>query len=96
MLIDCETLEIRPQCYWRVEQIEAIEGEPIELIRQELNRSIELTLRSDVPVGVALSGGIDSGAIAALAAHQYKDTLQLSVSATQVVRLMTNEIRLKN
>jgi asparagine synthase (glutamine-hydrolysing) len=76
MLIDCETFEIRPQCYWRVEQIEAVEGDPIELIRQELNRSIELTLRSDVPVGVALSGGIDSSAIAALAAHQYQDTLQ--------------------
>jgi asparagine synthase (glutamine-hydrolysing) len=76
MLIDCESFEIEPRRYWRIEQIEAIEGEPIELIRQELNRSIELTLRSDVPVGVALSGGIDSGAIAALAAHQYKDTLQ--------------------
>jgi len=76
MLIDCETLEIRPQCYWRVEQIEGVEGDPVELIRQELNRSIELTLRSDVPVGVALSGGIDSSAIAALAAHQYQDTLQ--------------------
>ena len=76
LLIDCETFEIKPTRYWSLEQIEAIEGEPVELIRQELNRSIELTLRSDVPVGVALSGGIDSSAIAALAAHQSQDTLQ--------------------
>jgi asparagine synthase (glutamine-hydrolysing) len=76
MLIDPETFDLEPKRYWRIEQIEAVEGDPIELIRQELNRAIELTLRSDVPVGVALSGGIDSGAIAALAAHQYQDTLQ--------------------
>ncbi len=76
MLIDCESFEVKPKRYWRIEEIEAVEGEPIELIRHELNRAIELTLRSDVPVGVALSGGIDSGAIAALAAHQYQDTLQ--------------------
>jgi asparagine synthase (glutamine-hydrolysing) len=76
LLIDAETFNLEPKRYWRIEQIEAIEGDPIELIRQELDRAIELTLRSDVPVGVALSGGIDSGAIAALAAHQYQDTLQ--------------------
>ncbi|PZO38701.1 MAG: asparagine synthase (glutamine-hydrolyzing) [Pseudanabaena frigida] len=76
LLIDYQTWEIQPQPYWSLSQIPPISGDPIELIRQELDRVIELTLRSDVAVGVALSGGIDSGAIAALAAPKYKDTLQ--------------------
>ena len=71
-----DSWEIQPQQYWSLDQIPPISGDPVELIRQELDRVIELTLRSDVPIGVALSGGIDSGAIAALAAPKYKDTLQ--------------------
>jgi asparagine synthase (glutamine-hydrolysing) len=75
LLIDIENWQIKPKCYWSLEAIKPIEGNPVELIRQELDRVIELTLRSDVPVGIALSGGIDSGAIASLAAPKYKDTL---------------------
>lgn len=39
----------------------------LDAIRDTLEESIKLCLRADVPVGVALSGGIDSGVIAALA-----------------------------
>jgi asparagine synthase (glutamine-hydrolysing) len=76
LLINYETWEVDPQCYWDLDRIAPMEGDPIELIREELDRVIELTLRSDVPVGIALSGGIDSSAIAALAAPKYKDRLQ--------------------
>lgn len=65
-----------PQCYWSIENIQAVEGNPAQLIRAELEDIINLVLRSDVPVGVALSGGIDSGAITTLAAGKYKNTLQ--------------------
>jgi asparagine synthase (glutamine-hydrolysing) len=71
-----EDWQVSPQSYWSLENIAQIEGDPAVLIRQELDRVIELTLRSDVPVGVSLSGGIDSGAIASLAAPKYRDTLQ--------------------
>ncbi|MEP0870508.1 asparagine synthase (glutamine-hydrolyzing) [Trichocoleus desertorum AS-A10] len=68
--------EFAPQIYWSLEQISPVTGNPATLIRQELEKSIELVLRSDLPIGVALSGGIDSSAIAALAAPKYRDTLQ--------------------
>ena len=74
--LECQNWQPQLRQYWNLAQVPPVTGDPIELIRQELDRSIELTLRSDVPVGIALSGGIDSGAIAVLAAAKYRDTLQ--------------------
>ena len=67
LTIDLDTWSQRERCYWRMEDAPALEGNPGRLIREELERSSQLITRADVPVGVALSGGLDASAIAALA-----------------------------
>jgi asparagine synthase (glutamine-hydrolysing) len=72
---DVDHWEVRETCYWNMEEAPPLEGDPVELIRSELDRVSELIVRSDVPVGVALSGGLDSSAIAALTSRKYRDTM---------------------
>lgn len=61
--------------YWDMEDAAPVVGDPVELVRNELDKVCELLIRADVPVGVALSGGLDSSAIAALAAKKYPGTM---------------------
>jgi asparagine synthase (glutamine-hydrolysing) len=64
---------VETECYWRMEDTPDIVGLPtdtpgiLRCIRDAVEESVKLALRADVPVAVALSGGIDSGSIAALA-----------------------------
>ncbi len=62
----------KPREYWRLPVRSGPGTDSLDELRAELERATRQHLVSDVPVGVFLSGGIDSSAIAALAARAGK------------------------
>jgi asparagine synthase (glutamine-hydrolysing) len=60
--------------YWQMPRSAAGRTEMADL-RRELQETIRMQLVADVPVGVFLSGGIDSSAVAALAAEVAPETV---------------------
>jgi asparagine synthase (glutamine-hydrolysing) len=75
--IDLENMKHEEVCYWNPDEIEVTNTkDPSEEIRDTFAESCRLTLTADVPVGISLSGGIDSGAILAFSAPLYKDRMK--------------------
>jgi asparagine synthase (glutamine-hydrolysing) len=82
LTLDLADFRVRERRYWRF-AIEADEhapdariGELAEELRTLLDRAVTRRLVSDVPLGVFLSGGIDSSMVLALAAqHRAADSL---------------------
>lgn len=65
--------------YWQLsfdQKTPCSEAEAVEEIDRLLQESVRLRLRSDVPVGCFLSGGIDSGLVTAIAAQSLDTPLK--------------------
>ncbi|KAF2090147.1 asparagine synthase [Saccharata proteae CBS 121410] len=76
----CQSFEhINQRPYWDIEYPDKrlpdlrSEDEMIEGVRERMLDAVRLRLRADVPVGVYLSGGIDSSVIAGMVTHLVKE-----------------------
>ncbi|HYC21791.1 MAG TPA: asparagine synthase (glutamine-hydrolyzing) [Candidatus Bathyarchaeia archaeon] len=77
--------------YWEPDFFHPEQGIPeeewLERIEAQLSRSIARQLVADVPVGVMLSGGVDSGLVTALAARATSRVKTFSVATREDPRL---------
>jgi len=76
VLVDTKPWTVSEKVYWSMQDIPPLDGDPATLIRAQLEELSALVIRSDVPVGIALSGGLDSSIIAALTSRKYPGVMQ--------------------
>lgn len=75
----------RPRRYWDLEfprdgaAAEVDRGEARARVRELLERAVRKRLLADVPLGVLLSGGVDSSAIAALVAREQRNVKTFTI-----------------
>lgn len=73
---------MKRRCFWRLNFGREFAGDPVQHTREALLDSVQHHFVSDVPVGIFLSGGIDSTAVLALAqetGHQGLGTFSITV-----------------
>src|ERR687885_658251 len=80
---------LRIERYWRLEPHDPPQGDPAEAVRELFLDSVRLRLRSDVPLGTALSGGIDSSAIAVCVDHLLRTEAESAVAVGSRQRTFT-------
>lgn len=72
MVVDSKTLECTMRQYWDIDfttNFNITRKEAIYTIRELLRESVKTKLLADVPLGVLLSGGVDSSAVVAFASR---------------------------
>lgn len=72
LTVNASTLEIKSQRYYSLSHEVRGKKATAESFEASLQEAIILHLRSDVPIGICLSGGLDSSTLAALAAPKYR------------------------
>lgn len=78
--LDSPKLSIKQSVFWNPLSVELFEGtfdEYCERLQQLINSSVKLRKRADVPVGLCLSGGLDSSIIASVLAKEGKEKLTI-------------------
>jgi asparagine synthase (glutamine-hydrolysing) len=69
MTVTIDPWRVEEGRYWSMEDAPPLTGDAPALIRSRLDDIAHIVTRSNVPVGIALSGGLDSSCIAALIAR---------------------------
>ncbi|RAX56211.1 asparagine synthase (glutamine-hydrolyzing), partial [Helicobacter monodelphidis] len=73
LIIQLDSLNLQRKFYYQIQQQSIQDSNPAKTLRILLEDSMKLRLRSDVPVGSCLSGGLDSSCINALMAKMLPD-----------------------
>jgi asparagine synthase (glutamine-hydrolysing) len=80
LVVDAAAQTSRVETYWTwpaaAEQDDLSEAAAVERLRAELTEAVRIRLRSDVPLGAFLSGGMDSAAVLALMSQQSSRPVQ--------------------
>lgn len=65
--VDLKSGQITESEYWNILEAPAIHEDPVPCVRRQLEEVSKIIMRSDRPIGVCLSAGIDSSALAVMA-----------------------------